>query len=144
VGDVRRDPVNRAGPTGRSGRKGADAAFPPSAGVGRAALPPRVIEIRDGELALRPFTPRVSDDDVRQEALRLGIGDDALPAVTAAAEWELARRRKARGEPPRTVARTRVLGGADLESEVEQLRAIARAWRDARLVVDRVERTVAA
>jgi len=130
---------------------------PPAGAFGTAPLLPfrrlreldvqlyrRVIEIRDGGLALRAFTPHVSDDEVRQEAVRLGIGGDALPAVLAAAEWELARRRKARGEPPRIVARTPVVGGTDLESEVEQLRAIARAWRDAGLVADQIERTVAA
>jgi len=104
----------------------------------------RVIEIRDGGLALRPFTPRVSADELRKEAVRLGISGADLPAVLAAAEWELARRRKARGELPRTIARTQVGGGTDLESEVEQLRTIARAWHDAELVADQVERTISA
>jgi len=104
----------------------------------------RVIEIRDGGLALRPFTPRVSGDEVRKEAVRMGISGADLPAVLAAAEWELARRRKVRGELPRTIARIQVGGGRDLESEVEQLRTIARAWHDAELVADQVERTVAA
>jgi len=130
---------------------------PPVSTVGTALLLPfrrlreldvqlyrRVIEIRDGGLALRPFTPRVNGDRVRLEAVRLGISGDDLPAVLAAAELELARRRKARGELPRTIARTEVGGGTDLESEVEQLRALARAWRDAELVADQVERTVAA
>lgn len=130
---------------------------PPIGTVGTAVLLPfrrlreldvqlyrRVIEIRDGGLALRPFTPRVSSDRVRLEAARLGISGDDLPPVLAAAEWELARRRKARGELPRIIARTQVGGGTDLESEVEQLRAIARVWRDAELVADQVERTVAA
>jgi len=84
---------------------------PPAGAVGTALLLPfrhlreldgqlyrRVIEIRDGGLALRPFAPRVTGGGLRQEAAQLGIGDDALPAVVVAAEWELARRRKARGE----------------------------------------------
>ncbi len=99
----------------------------------------RVIEIRDGSLALRPFSADLPAGLIERESRRCGIDPRSVPRIVEATDLELARRSKVRGAPARPVARTEVTGGGDVESEVSDLRALARATRSARRVADRIE-----
>jgi hypothetical protein len=81
----------------------------------------RVVEIRDGWLALRPYF----DARVAREAAATRGGQDAVHAAVLAA----AARAKARGERPEELYIADPQGGTDLAEETAQLLRIARRLR---------------
>lgn len=101
----------------------------------------RVIEIRDGELAVRAYAPPVERERIAEQARRCGL-DPTAPGLVEATELELARRSKSRGGRPVPVPPVRVIGGTDLESEITYLRLVSRAGRAATKVADRIEQEV--
>ncbi|HEY0719372.1 MAG TPA: MAB_1171c family putative transporter [Streptosporangiaceae bacterium] len=107
----------------------------------------RVIEIRDGYLALTPVeVPGIED-------LVAAAGPDELRAadratLAAAIQLELARRAELRGDPrprpaagaaPPTASRE-FLAGHDLDSEVRLLSTVAAHWATVTLTAERLER----
>jgi len=104
----------------------------------------RVIEIRDGYMALCPVDVPGIEDTVRAAAgrHRLPAADEAT--VTAATRLELARRAELRGEV-RTLTGIRhadkeFTAGTDLDSEVRLLRVVAAHWATIRLAAETIER----
>jgi hypothetical protein len=101
----------------------------------------RVIEIRDGMLAVRPFVTPTS----RELALELALfeaekADHNDPSLVAEAAWlELGRRAKIRGEPPSSDSIPATSGGTDLAGETRVLTRIARSHEVIQAVADRVE-----
>jgi hypothetical protein len=85
----------------------------------------RVIEIRDGRLALRPFLDADVARRARKEALKSGLDDGrveaAVEARVLAAGVENARQHRA----PAEVLPASELGGEDIASEVEWLLQVA-------------------
>lgn len=89
----------------------------------------RVIEIRDGQLALRPY---VSDDAACRAdhlARQEGLDDEQLEATVAACRLVAARRARQRGDSPVPTMRTVAPGGDDLDSEVSWLEKVAYAYQ---------------
>jgi hypothetical protein len=86
----------------------------------------RVIEIRDGCLALRPFLDAAVARQAREDALERGLDDRGVEAFVEAralaAGVESARQQRA----PAEVSRSSELGGEDFASEVEWLLQVAR------------------
>jgi hypothetical protein len=114
----------------------------------RMRLYRRVIEIRDGYMALNPVDAPGIEDTVRAAA-----GRNRLPAadqvtVTAATRLELARRAELRGESrPRNGDRhayREFTAGADLDSEVRLLRVVAAHWPVICRAAETIERGFAA
>ena len=107
----------------------------------RFRLRSRVIEIRDGRLALRRHFRR----DVAERAHRLArqehlSGEDEAAAVEAAT-LAVAAREKAMGRPGRPVATDPTPGGNDLASELSWLRKVAHAFTRSSTVRESVEAT---
>jgi hypothetical protein len=103
----------------------------------------RVIEIRDGYLALRPVDmPGIEDRVLAVTSRRLSAADHAV--IAAATRLELARRAELRGEPPAGAgipsASREFLAGADLDSEVRLLRVVATHWATISALAERIER----
>ncbi|MFC4116603.1 MAB_1171c family putative transporter [Nonomuraea zeae] len=88
----------------------------------------RVIEIRDGRLALAPYLDPDVAAAARAGAARTGLHGQALDAAAEAAALHAALRAKARGvlAVPDPVAQTP--GGGDLDSDTAFLREVARAF----------------
>jgi hypothetical protein len=97
----------------------------------------RVIEIRDGMLAVRPY----AGVRLREIALREAEHADHenLDLVGEAAWLELARRAKLRGDPPRQDSAPTTPGGSDLATETRVLARIAEAWPAVQGIADQVE-----
>ena len=97
----------------------------------------RVIEIRDGMLAVRPY----AGAHVREVALREGesAGHKNPDLIREAAWLEVARRAKLRGDPPCQDSVPGTAGGADLTSETHVLTRIAKAWPTVHAIADQVE-----
>ncbi len=91
----------------------------------------RVIEIRDGALALRGhFGPRVADA-ARERGRAAGLGDEDLQALVEAESVAAALRAKEQGLPPVEAAPpTDVVGGCHLPSEVSYLQKVARYYAE--------------
>jgi len=110
----------------------------------RMRLYRRVIEIRDGYMALSPVDVPGIEEMVRTAAgrRRLSAADEAT--VTAATRLELARRAELRGEAPVLVgaphADQKFTAGTDLDSEVRLLRVVAAHWTIIRLAAESIER----
>lgn len=97
----------------------------------------RVIEIRDGMLAVRPFEHPGSRELALLEAQKAGYHQADL--VGEAAWLELARRAKLRGHPPRSKEVPAASGGTDLASEIRVLTQIAKSQDAIQAVAHRVE-----
>jgi hypothetical protein len=97
----------------------------------------RVIEIRDGMLAVRPYAGAHLREVALREAKRAGHKN---PDLIGEAAWlEVARRAKLRGDPPCQDSVPVTAGGADLTSETQVLTRIAKAWPTVYAIADQVE-----
>lgn len=97
----------------------------------------RVIEIRDGMLAVRQYAGAHLREVALREVKRAGHKN---PGLIGEAAWlELARRAKLRGDPPCHDSVPIAAGGADLTSETHVLTRIAKAWPTVRALADHVE-----
>jgi hypothetical protein len=111
----------------------------------RIRLYRRVIEIRDGYMALRPADVPGVEDAVHTVAgrQRLSAADEAT--VAAATRLELARRAELRGVTPAGTgdphAYRDFAAGADLDSEVRLLRVVAAHRTTIWLAAERIERS---
>jgi hypothetical protein len=94
----------------------------------RLRLYRRVIEIRDGLLALRPYREDAVAAAARERARRAGLTGQRLEAAVEAAAVVAALRSRATGDQPASAAVT-VAGGADLASDTVFLSRVARAYR---------------
>jgi hypothetical protein len=95
----------------------------------------RVVEIRDGYLALRPYRDREAAAAARELGAAAGLCGERLQAVVEAATLAAAIRRKADGRPARDVeADADSAGGADIDSEYVWLEQVARNFARSRIV----------
>jgi hypothetical protein len=94
----------------------------------RLRLYRRVIEIRDGLLALHPYREQEVAAAARDRASRAGLRGVRRDAAVEAATVAAALRSRAAGNPPAT-ADVAVTGGSDLESDTAFLSRVARAYR---------------
>jgi len=113
----------------------------------RMRLYRRVIEIRDGYMALAPVDVPGIEDTVRAAGPnRLSAADQVT--LTAATRLELARRAELRGDtPPRSSDRhayREFVAGTDLDSEVRLLRVVVAHWPTICLAAETIERGSAA
>jgi hypothetical protein len=97
----------------------------------------RVIEIRDGMLAVRPYADARSREIAFREAQRAGHTNPDL--VGEAAGLEVARRAKLQGLPQAHDHADALTGGADLADEIRVLTRIAKAWPAAKAVADKID-----
>jgi hypothetical protein len=116
---------------------GSDEAGRPSVRDIEIQLYRRVIEIRDGMLAVRPFAHPSSRELALVEAHKAGYHEADL--VGEAAWLELARRAKLRGHPPYNDDMPAARGGNDLASEIRVLSQIAKSQDAIQVVAHRVE-----
>ena len=107
----------------------------------------RVIEIRDGYLALTPVPVPGIEDLVGAAAGRPELSAADRATLAAAVQLELARRAELRGNSSRLVtgdglppANREFLAGHDLDSEVRLLRRVAANWSTISLAAERIER----
>lgn len=106
----------------------------------------RVIEIRDGYMALIPVDVPGIEDLVRAASGPHELSAADRATLAAATQLELARRAELRGDPrlsagaglPR--ANREFLAGDDLDSEVRLLRTVATNWTTVTRTAERVER----
>lgn len=97
----------------------------------------RVIEIRDGMLAVRAFAALGTRELALREAQKAGLKN---PNLVGEAAWlELARRAKLRGRAPHEDNLPATSGGKDLPSEIRVLTEIARSQPAIQTLADRVE-----
>ena len=110
----------------------------------RMRLYRRVIEIRDGYMALSPVDVPGIEETVRAAAGQRALSAADEATVTAATRLELARRAELRGEvraltgvphPDKEFS-----SGTDLDSEVRLLRVVAAHWTTIRLATESIER----
>jgi len=94
----------------------------------RLRLYRRVIEIRDGLLALRPYRDADVAAAAADRARRAGLAGLHHEAAVEAATIAAALRARAAGPPPDTAAEPEVTGGADLAAETAFLGLVARAY----------------
>ncbi|HEY7596840.1 MAG TPA: MAB_1171c family putative transporter [Actinophytocola sp.] len=94
----------------------------------RLRLYRRVIEIRDGLLALHPYREHDVAAAARRHATRAGMRGRRLEATVEAAAVAAALRVRAEGGPPSETA-VPVTGGGDLDSDTAFLSEVARAYR---------------
>lgn len=94
----------------------------------RLRLYRRVIEIRDGMLALHPYREHDVARAARDHATRAGLRGRQLAATIEAAAVAAALRSRASGNPP-AATENPVTGGDDLESDTAFLTQVARAYR---------------
>lgn len=95
----------------------------------------RVVEIRDGLLALRPHVdPRVAEI-TRTLCREAGLAHEEVPAVVEAASLAFALRAKEKGRPiSQGIVTPELLGGIDLDTEVAVLERVARYHRHSTIV----------
>jgi hypothetical protein len=108
----------------------------------------RVIEIRDGYMALTPVAVPGIEDLVRAAAGRRPLGPADQGTLAAAVQLELARRAELRGDsrslacgdvlPP---ANREFLAATNLDGEVRLLRTVASHWATVSLATERIERS---
>lgn len=96
----------------------------------RLRLYRRVIEIRDGLLALRPYRDPGVATTARDRATQAGLHGQHLDAAVEAAVIAAALHARATDHPPHTTADTSIAGGDDLATETAFLALVARAYRD--------------
>jgi hypothetical protein len=97
----------------------------------------RVIEIRDGMLAVRRFAHARTRELALQEAQQAGLKN---PDLVGEAAWlELARRAKLRGCAPHEDNMPATQGGQDLASEIRVLIEIVKSQPAIHALADRVE-----
>jgi len=94
----------------------------------RLRLYRRVIEIRDGLLALHPYREDGVAAAARERARAAGLTGQQLEAAVEAAAVAAALRSRASGRAPASAVVT-VAGGADLASDTVFLSRVARAYR---------------
>ncbi len=95
----------------------------------------RVVEIRDGRLALRPYLDPALAEDARTRCRAAGVPTEAAEAVVEAACLAAALQAKRRGQPANpTPPPLRTLGGADLSTEAAMLERVARCYRRSLIV----------
>jgi hypothetical protein len=97
----------------------------------RLRLYRRVIEIRDGLLALRPYRDPGVTAAARERATRAGLDGRHRDAAVEAAVIAAALRARAAGRQPDSADETTVAGGEDLADETAFLGLVARAYREA-------------
>jgi hypothetical protein len=95
----------------------------------RLRLYRRVIEIRDGLLALQPYRDAGVAAAARARATGAGLRGQRLEAAVEAATVAAALRSRACGTPP-DEPEPRVAGGDDLDSDTAFLGRVARAYRE--------------
>jgi hypothetical protein len=97
----------------------------------RMRLYRRVVEIRDGRLALQPYIDPAVAAAARAEAARAGMHGPAADVVVEAVTLAAALRARALGAGPAQAAgvATPVPGGSDLDSDTTFLGEVARAYR---------------
>jgi hypothetical protein len=109
----------------------------------RMRLYRRVIEIRDGYLALGPADAPGIEDTVRAAAGRRVLSPADQAMIVAATRLELARRAALRGQPPAVAgdpdASRAFRAGTDLDSEVRLLRTVAAHQATISLAATRIE-----
>ncbi|HEY4464894.1 MAG TPA: MAB_1171c family putative transporter [Streptosporangiaceae bacterium] len=110
----------------------------------RMRLYRRVIEIRDGYLALGPADAPGLEDTVRAASGRHRLRPAEHAMIVAATRLELARRAALRGESPSVAADPDAYpefqAGTDLDSEVRLLRTVAAHRATISLAAERIER----
>lgn len=89
----------------------------------------RVVEIRDGMLALAPYGSRGVLADAEHDASAAGLSGDDARATGEAAWLRAAAAAKRAGRPPDAAARAPTGGGRDLEEEIAWLARVATAFR---------------
>jgi hypothetical protein len=94
----------------------------------RLRLYRRVIEIRDGLLALQPYRKLDIAAAARERATRAGLRGQRLEAAVEAAIVAAALRSRAAGAPP-AAPEVPVTGGGDLDSDTAFLSQVARVYR---------------
>ena len=87
----------------------------------------RVMEIRDGRLALRPYLDQATAEETALTLRRTGLADLDLAAAVEAASIVAAIRAKREGRPATDPGPAEVTGGEDLSSEAAWLGRVARA-----------------
>ncbi|GIH26573.1 hypothetical protein Aph01nite_48830 [Acrocarpospora phusangensis] len=97
----------------------------------RLRLYRRVVEIRDGRLALQPYLDPAVTAAARDRALLEGVREADVPAVAEAVTLATAVRASRDREPVAPTAALPVPGGADLDSDIDFLVRVARAYRHA-------------
>lgn len=105
----------------------------------------RVIEIRDGVLALRPYAGPDLRERARVAARDLDVPESQVESLAEAAWLEAARRAKLRGDAPARDSSASGRGGVDLAAELEILEQVSMAYQRSKVVlalVDRLERGV--
>ena len=101
----------------------------------------RVIEIRDGRLALRPYVDSRVEGIARSLGHDAGLSEDERQAMTEAAILAVAIRRKAAGQTIDHAAPSpRIVGGTDIVGETTALERVARWFNRSSLVRDVVVR----
>ncbi|MBB4910850.1 MAB_1171c family putative transporter [Actinophytocola algeriensis] len=96
----------------------------------RLRLYRRVIEIRDGLLALRPYRDPGIATTAHHRATQAGLHGQRLHATVEATVIAAALHARAADHPPRTTDDTTIAGGDDLATETAFLGLVARAYRD--------------
>ncbi|WP_369395578.1 MAB_1171c family putative transporter (plasmid) [Streptomyces sp. CG1] len=87
-----------------------------------------VIEIRDAILVLRAYAPQTALDDIRSHFEHEGLPPAEANSQALACWLYMARNSKAGGAPPRHDTLTiPVLGGSDLQHEIDFLRKVSKA-----------------
>ncbi len=110
----------------------------------------RVIEIRDGYMALAPVDVPGIEDLVQAAAGRHRLRPADQATLAAAVQLELARRAELRGDrrwpcgAGLPQANQQFLTGADLDSEVRLLTTVATNWTTVSLTAERIERATSA
>lgn len=95
----------------------------------------RVVEIRDGWLALRPHLDSRVADLAAELGREAGMADEEAVAVIEAASLAAAIRAKARGQTAdKQTAMMGIVGGTDLASEVARLERVARCFAHSPIV----------
>jgi hypothetical protein len=100
----------------------------PAVGSLKLRLYRRVIEIRDGLLALQPYRDPAVGAEATESALRAGLRGERLAADVEAAVVVAALRARANGSAPAEPAAL-VSGGGDLASDTAFLSEVADAYR---------------
>lgn len=98
----------------------------------------QVIEIRDGQLALRPYVDPDAVDAATARCDRAGLDADQTRAVVEATAIAAAIAAKSAGRPPQPGAapRASVTAGADLAAEIRWLQQVSAAFQNSPIVAD--------